>query len=327
METIWNAGVDFILFLQNLGSWLVPPMQLFSFLGTSMFAMVFLPFFYWNIDTVLGLRLAVMLMVSSATVDAFKLAFHQPRPYWYDTAVKAFGSEISFGFPSAHAFTAAAMWGYLAAILKRRWVWILSLGLVFFIGLSRLVLGLHFPTDVLVGWALGFVLVALFVNFAQPFSRWWNRQSYVGQVLVGFAGSIVFLGCSVVFFLYLAGWSIPAAWTDNALAAGAAAPVPVNLEGPLTSTGTLFGLAAGYAWMKRRGGFSAQSGTPLQKIIRFVLGIIVVFIIWYGLGAIFPDTFTLDAYVLRFLRYALTGFWVAGAPAVFIRLGLGKAAS
>jgi membrane-associated phospholipid phosphatase len=38
----------------------------------------------------------------------------------------------------------------------------------FFIGLSRLYLGVHFPHDVLVGWALGFITLWAFLGFWEP---------------------------------------------------------------------------------------------------------------------------------------------------------------
>ena len=46
-------------------------------------------------------------------------------------------------------------------------------------------------------------------------------------------------------------------------------------------------------------------------------------ILWAGLGAVFPDGENLLAYSLRYLRYALIGFWIAGlAPLVFFKLKL-----
>ena len=40
----------------------------------------------------------------------------------------------------------------------------------------------------------------------------------------------------------------------------------------------------------------------------------------------FPDGEHLLSWVLRYLRYGLVGFWIAGiAPWIFVKLGLGKA--
>ncbi len=59
--------------------------------------------------------------------------------------------------------------------------------------------------------------------------------------------------------------------------------------------------------------------------MRYLLGVAGVLIIRYGLKFIFPDGETVLAYFLRYLRYTLIGFWVAGgAPWTFIRLKLAE---
>ena len=86
--------------------------------------------------------------------------------------------------------------------------------------------------------------------------------------------------------------------------------------------GTLFGLFSGLAWMNTQGGFSAR-GTAVQRILRYVLGLLGVAILWFGLGTIFPRGDELLPYFLRFVRYSLVGLWIsAGAPWLFIRLRL-----
>ncbi len=64
-------------------------------------------------------------------------------------------------------------------------------------------------------------------------------------------------------------------------------------------------------------------GTILQKILRYIIGIIVAGIIYLGLKLILPDGETFIALLGRYMRYGLLGYWVAGgAPAAFIRLQL-----
>lgn len=71
----------------------------------------------------------------------------------------------TYSFPSGHAMTGAAVYGMIGVVLAReypRWRRTLTVAvpaLVFLIGLSRIFLGVHWPTDVLAGWAAGMTLL------------------------------------------------------------------------------------------------------------------------------------------------------------------------
>jgi hypothetical protein len=101
-------------------------------------------------------------------------------------------------------------------------------------------------------------------------------------------------------------------------------PEPDSIEGIFTSGGSLFGLAAGAAWIASRGGYRA-AGPLEQRALRYVLGLLGVMILWFGLGEVFPRGETLIPLVLRYLRYSLVGFWVtAGAPWLFFHFKLAR---
>ena len=56
-----------------------------------------------------------------------------------------------------------------------------------------------------------------------------------------------------------------------------------------------------------------------QRFGRYVLGVLGVFILWFGLGEVFPRGETWLPFLLRFLRYGLVGLWVTAlAPLLFI---------
>jgi hypothetical protein len=96
----------------------------------------------------------------------------------------------------------------------------------------------------------------------------------------------------------------------------------------------LFGLAAGAAWIISLGGYQVSSGVgsltrdPLGKrSIRYVIGLVGVLILYMGLGAVFPRGDGFIFYLLRYIRYLLIGFWVAGgAPWIFVRFKLAERA-
>lgn len=141
-------------------------MKIFSFLGsvgwvTLFGALVVCTCFYFK-----RRRMAAFLaiaVVGAGTLDyVLKLTFHRPRPLAF------FGtSPSSFSFPSGHALGSFCFYGILAAILTDRMtglksrflIWLAAALLVGMIGLSRIYLGVHFPSDVIAGYLAGGVWV------------------------------------------------------------------------------------------------------------------------------------------------------------------------
>ncbi len=317
MAPILDFGVRLIVLLQGLGSWLEAPMKFFSFLGTEDFIMVGLPIIYWCYDTTLGMQVAVILMLSNSVNAFFKVALHGPRPYWISSAVRGLASETSFGLPSNHAQTAVVVWGIIAAYLRKGWAWVVAGVLIFLISLSRLYLGVHFPHDVLVGWLLGFLLLWSVLRFWKPLAGWISAKRYGRQVLFSFLASLVLLLLPLIPLVWLKaiGWQPPPAWASFATQA-------LSFQDVFTYGGTVFGLLAGFAWIRFLGGFQTH-GTWAQLVLRFLLGVAGVLVLRFGLKAIFPDGETVLAYFFRYVRYALLGFWVTGvAPWCFVRLKL-----
>jgi undecaprenyl-diphosphatase len=107
-------------------------------------------------------RLVLVTMAGAGLLDAtLKLAFHRPRP---DPFV---GTKPStWSFPSGHALVSLCFYGLIAGILslrrtRRRWertlIWTGAALLVGTIGFSRIYLGVHWPSDVLAGYAAGLI--------------------------------------------------------------------------------------------------------------------------------------------------------------------------
>lgn len=101
--------------------------------------------------------LFALLGLGSSVGIAFgmKLLFNRPRPELWTRLVRESGAS----FPSGHATVAAALVTFAALLAWHTpWRWpVLMLGVVYagVMGYSRLVLGVHFPTDVLAGWLTG----------------------------------------------------------------------------------------------------------------------------------------------------------------------------
>ncbi len=99
------------------------------------------------------------------------LFLFRPRPFITETTQELLFHRPDKSFPSDHAafgLTLALMF-YLAGY-KKIGHWCLGLSLIF--SLTRVIVGLHFPLDILGGWAVA-ILVSLTLNqWRQPIDRW-----------------------------------------------------------------------------------------------------------------------------------------------------------
>jgi membrane-associated phospholipid phosphatase len=97
----------------------------------------------------------VALLAAPAAETLFKFVIGRPRP-----------EDLSMGFPSGHATAAAAFFGaviYLAAPLPpeaRRAVRVLAMVCIVLVGVARVALRAHWPTDAAAGIALGLALAS-----------------------------------------------------------------------------------------------------------------------------------------------------------------------
>lgn len=321
MDILIQNGIDWIIAIQSLGSWLRLPMLFFTALGNENFFFLVLPLVYWSVDTGLGLRIAFILVSSNYLNSVVKLFFATPRPYWISAQINPFLHENSFGIPSGHAQNAAAITGTAAAWIKRPWAWTLAILLTFLIGFSRLYLGVHFVHDFVAGSLIGYLLLFLFISFWDPVATWLRTKTLAQQIGIAFFISLLMITIGSLTTARFDGYVFPVEWEENALRAGPL-PDPVSIEYTFTSAGSFFGLAVGAAWMASRGGF--QTAGPLEKrALRYVIGLLGIIILWFGLGQVFPDGDKLVPLLLRYLRYFLVGFWItAGAPWLFFHFKL-----
>lgn len=90
-----------------------------------------------------------------------KLVFSKPRPNLWQSPIE----ETSFSYPSGHALGSTILYGFLAYILATRYpqfaflIYASAVFLIAAIGLSRLYLGVHWPTDIIAGYSIGFLWV------------------------------------------------------------------------------------------------------------------------------------------------------------------------
>ena len=325
MDSLLNFETGITLFLQNLGTWLAGPFQAISFLATEEFFILVLPLVFWSIDSLTGLRMAFMLVINGSFNYYFKMIFHSPRPFWFDSRVKSYSLETSFGLPSGHSQNAASQFGIMAATVRKKGFTIAMLVVIFLVGLSRLYLGMHFLRDVLAGWLLGGLFVWLYMRYEKPTAKWLSTKSLSMQILLSLVLGIALILLGFGSKALTTSWQMPAEWINTAALTGGAVPDPFNMEGIITLGGVAFGFMSGYAiWVKKFGQPKAL-GSALKRFARYIVGIVGVIALYLGLKMIFPEEPLALGFILRFIRYTLIGLWVTYfAPLIFKKLKLEK---
>ncbi len=105
----------------------------------------------------------IVIAVAGGTLLSFALKeiFARERP----SQIISLISVDSYSFPSGHSMMSAVIYLSLAALIariqptRRIKIYVLSLAVILtlLIGISRIYLGVHYPTDVLAGWSIGLV--------------------------------------------------------------------------------------------------------------------------------------------------------------------------
>jgi glycerophosphoryl diester phosphodiesterase len=291
MDGILKWGVEVILWAQQFSPKWDLFFKIFTSFGSEIFFMLLLPLVYWCLNRGEGARLAILLLITSYINAVAKALAAQPRPFLYDARVQQLYPAGGGGFPSGHTQIAVAVWGYLAVRFRRGWLWGIAALMMFLIPLSRVYLGVHFPTDLLGGYVIGTIVLLLYLWLAPPIEKWLIRRGTAWQL-------------------------------------GAALALPAMLmvgygageKYVITTVSTLMGMGVGFVLERRWIGFDS-GGTLERRGLRFLLGIAILFGFQYGLKAglsgLWPEP------LLRFVRYLLSGLLVAvGAPWLFLGLGL-----
>lgn len=144
-------------------------MKVFSMLGAQILALVLVAAFVifarlrWKRA---ALWLAIAMAGALVLEAALKYAYHRIRPQAYFIP-----EPDSYSFPSGHALTSFCFYGVLAGLIADRikslsWritVWTAATLLVIAIGLSRIYLGVHYPSDVLAGYLAAIVWVGTII--------------------------------------------------------------------------------------------------------------------------------------------------------------------
>ncbi len=238
---------------------------------------------YWCIDKKMGEKVGVIALFTINVNNLLKGIVLEKRPYQHDGYAhlqKLPGKDSSGGstsFPSGHSQNSSTIYTTLALNYHHRTIRILCIILIFLVPISRVLLGVHFPHDVLVGSILG-IITAIGLNTL--INRLEKASFYI--YLISF---IIFLP-TIIFF-----------------------PTKDGFVG----YGLLWGLFLGTMIEHRFINFTTDVGLKF-KLLRVLIGIITLLIIKEGGKALLLLFYEKEEipYFLDMIRYFLIAFFASG---------------
>ena len=153
-----------------------------TLLGDQLATVGILGFLYWCWDKEYGRFVGLNLVAASLWNPMVKNLVLRRRPYFDLPGVRCLkpvepDADLydlhaqGYSFPSGHSTGAAATYVSLPLYRRRRRLTAAAVVIPFLVGLSRVCLGVHYPTDVLAGWALGLLAVFLLSLLQKRISR------------------------------------------------------------------------------------------------------------------------------------------------------------
>lgn len=326
LHAVHQWGIEVIRTVQNFSTpFLNEIMKFFTDASTYGFVVFIIGLYLWCIDYKKGLHLAYGAAFTSGLNGGIKRIFKIPRPFTHapEIMLKSIGG---FSTPSGHSSISAFIYpavlfykpfrenlskdaqsakpqknGTASGKIKIAAAIILPL----LVGFSRVYLGVHYPTDVLLGWGLG-AFIFLSMMFFLPAIE--AKLSTLNRTDEGDAQNIKFKKTASIRFTLAAFFSFILIFISRE---------------KVTEAGAILGLAFGNIriFENSKYSFDASSGTWVQKLLRFIIGSAlscIPILIFYLLKI---DSSYAQYRLYRFLEFFTVGLIASGlAPIIFCLL-------
>jgi len=256
----------------------------FSLLGEEAILFILICTMYWALNKRLGEYLIFALYAAVGANGLLKDIVRRPRPFMGEYAaqlrhvqldnalIDTVGLADSFSFPSGHSQAVASISAALMYHLRKPWVYIAGAVATVGVMASRVYLGVHYPSDTLVGAALG-ALCAIAVGIL--LKRCGSKRLWVFGALVAITASALLLEFSA----------------DTMKTVG-------------LGVGALLGMLLDDCCVR----FDTNCRT-WQKVLRVVLGAALLLAMRSGLKLIFPANIWFDGLRYALVGFAGMGLW------------------
>ena len=280
-------------------------LSFFSVFGYELMLILILGFVYCGYSKRLGKTVGLSVLMGLVWNPMIKNIFLRRRPYFDHDGIEILrvvepGADIydisaqGYSFPSGHSTNAMSVYGSLAAGTRKKWLAVLAAALPLLVGVSRVVVGAHYPTDVLAGWLIGVAAIVVI--------PWLQSRVRNTALLYG-----ILLATAIPGFFYC------------------------KSADYFTGVGLLIGFMGGSLLEEKYVKFD-NTKSPLRVALRLLGGVALYFLLNKLLKLPFSKEFldggSLSALMVRSARYAVIAFLEFGVyPVGFrytARIGAGK---
>ncbi len=186
------SSLDYMIsdyFLNNSSGTGNTIMGIITYLGEAIVYIAILVVLYYVWDKKKAYRTIVVLISTTVVNASAKLAFKLPRP---DDTFGHTIDETTYGLPSGHTQMSTTFWGTLGAFIVKWWMLIISIALPLAIAFSRIYLVVHWFTDVLMGFGIGLIILAIFLVVLKPVENYFEDKSTLTKVIWSLVIGIIF---------------------------------------------------------------------------------------------------------------------------------------
>ncbi|MHA2175470.1 MAG: phosphatase PAP2 family protein [Candidatus Hodarchaeales archaeon] len=299
-------------------------------IGNTLPIIVIIVLLYYTVDKSFINHLIYIIIFSAHLNEVFKVFFHNPRPFVYNAeefqvttnvlGKKTIWGATGFSFPSGHSQTQGTLWGYV--FQKKRNKFLLIIGIMFLISipLSRIYLGVHWPSDIIVGVLLGALLSWMYLlgdsRYGEKIKKWSDRR----KITVGMLLSVGLMLLGLLSFIWGSGLIFNSEISLN----------DINVWRNIklgTYSGLIIGIIVGQILEERYIDFSTENLGRAVKLLRIVIGIATAIILYLGARYIngVAEGFQTDmlwiTQILNYLSYfAIAVFLAFLIPLFFTKL-------
>lgn len=268
---VWEF--QFITFLQQNGNAFFDTLWSFvSIFGEELIMIAVIGALYWCLNKEFAKFMGYSLLTSVVFNGLIKNIVTRDRPFQsgeWQIENKKPDTAGGYSFPSGHSQSSATLFSSLAIWLKKRWMTVIAVIVPLLVAFSRLYLGVHFPTDVIAGLAIGTGFTFL--------CYWLNKKVQDKYMLY----IVTLLICSVGLFY-------------------------CKTDDYFSSFGLMLGAFAGFLFEAKFVNFGYDV-VWWKKLIRFACGIAVLLGIKEGLKLLF-NLIVPGSLYLTMIRYAIVAF-------------------
>lgn len=269
-----------------------------TMLGEQYFIILVVAWMYWNYSKKEGFVLTLLFIFSSMINTLLKAVFYTQRPFQKldNFDAKRVHTAGGHSFPSGHTQGASTLFVALALVFKNKTFTVFAIILALLVGVSRMYLGVHWPVDVIGGWALAVLIVFIFYNHMHGiYEKQHKFFRFITFVLLIFTVIVITMVALNEFY-----------FTEK-----------IDLNNYYRLLGVAVGAVTGFIFEEKKFPFVVDEKRPV-KWVRYVLGLAGAIGLLAGLKLVLPS----NGFGI-ILRYFLVGAWISGIyPILGQKMGL-----